>query len=58
VDPDGSREFSGAMGADRCTIKIYPELYHEIFNELEPDRAGVLADLGEWITKQLDGRSR
>ncbi|HEY7458406.1 MAG TPA: lysophospholipase [Xanthobacteraceae bacterium] len=58
VDPDGSREFAAAMRQDRCTIKIYPELYHEIFNELEPDRSRVLAELGEWITKQLEGGSR
>jgi alpha-beta hydrolase superfamily lysophospholipase len=58
VDPDGSREFAAAMRPDRCMIKIYPALYHEIFNELEPDRAAVLADLCGWITKQLEDRSR
>ena len=57
VDPDGSREFAAAMDPKRCTIKIYPELYHEIFNEKEPDRARVLADLCEWIGKQTEGGS-
>jgi alpha-beta hydrolase superfamily lysophospholipase len=58
VDPDGAREFAAAMAPDRCTIKIYPELFHEIFNEREPDRSAVLADLSDWIRKQTESRSR
>ncbi|MDB5987884.1 MAG: alpha/beta hydrolase [Nevskia sp.] len=42
------RVFARAGSADK-TLKIYDDLYHEIFNELPPDRARVLLDLGGWI---------
>jgi alpha-beta hydrolase superfamily lysophospholipase len=58
VDPDGAREFAAAMPPDRCTIKIYPDLFHEVFNELEPDRAEVLADLCNWVRAQTEGGNR
>jgi alpha-beta hydrolase superfamily lysophospholipase len=57
VDPDGAREFAAAMNPRRCTIKIYPKLYHEVFNELEPDRSRVLADLCDWVVRETEGRS-
>ncbi len=31
------------------TVHIYPELYHEILNELEADRARVSNDICEWL---------
>jgi alpha-beta hydrolase superfamily lysophospholipase len=34
------------------TLKRYDGLYHELYNEREPDRARVVADLFSW----LDGR--
>jgi alpha-beta hydrolase superfamily lysophospholipase len=58
VDPDGAREFATAMRPERCTIKVYPDLFHEIFNELELDRTEVLADLCNWVRKQTEGGSR
>ena len=30
-------------------VRIYPELYHEVFNELADDRARVLDDLTDWL---------
>jgi alpha-beta hydrolase superfamily lysophospholipase len=56
VDPDGSREFAAATASEFCTMKFYPALYHEVFNEVEPDRARVLADLCAWINQQSKGR--
>ena len=34
------------ISSEDKTLKIYPELYHEIFNE--PERETVLADMLEW----------
>ena len=35
----------------RCHLKVYPELYHEVFNE--PERAVVLDDVASWIEVRL-----
>lgn len=53
VDPEGSRQFAAAAPAGLCTLKIYDGLYHEIYNERPADRARVLADLKEWLTRKL-----
>lgn len=55
VDPHGSREFANAMPSGRVTLHWYAPLYHEVFNELEPDRSQVLGDLCAWIEKQIGG---
>lgn len=52
VDPEGAREFANAMPSGRVTLHWYASLYHEVFNEREPERAQVLGDLREWIAKQ------
>jgi alpha-beta hydrolase superfamily lysophospholipase len=57
VDPAGAREFASAAPEGRCTLKFYPSLYHEIFNELELDRARVLDDMCGWVDKQIEGGS-
>ena len=46
-----ARRRAGARGRRRP--HFYDDLYHEIFNEREPDRARVLDDLGAWIEQQL-----
>jgi len=33
------------------TLKVYPGLYHEVFNE--PERDQVLDDVVSWITERL-----
>jgi alpha-beta hydrolase superfamily lysophospholipase len=33
---------------------IYPGLYHEIFNESEPGRSRVIADLRNWLLARMD----
>jgi alpha-beta hydrolase superfamily lysophospholipase len=32
-------------------LTVYPELYHEVFNE--PERAAVLDDVASWIEARL-----
>ncbi|MHA1975885.1 MAG: alpha/beta hydrolase [Candidatus Hodarchaeales archaeon] len=39
--------------AEDSTLKVYPELYHEVYNELEVDRKVVLSDLKEWLDTHL-----
>ena len=43
-----------ASSSDK-TLKIYPGLYHEIFNERPDDRARVLADLCAWLDAHAGG---
>jgi alpha-beta hydrolase superfamily lysophospholipase len=35
------------VGSTDVHLKVYPELYHEVFNE--PERAVVLDDVVSWI---------
>lgn len=49
--PAGSEFLHAAAGSQDKTLKIYPELYHEIFNE--PERQQVLADLLAWVEQRL-----
>src|SRR5215210_5040310 len=53
VDARGSREFSAALPEGVGTLHWYDGLYHELFNEREPDRSGVLGDLAAWLEQQL-----
>lgn len=45
----GSEMVVKGVGSKDKTLKIYDELYHEIFNELPADRARVFKDLRDWI---------
>jgi alpha-beta hydrolase superfamily lysophospholipase len=47
TDPAGTRLLEVASGAPDQTVRWYPGLWHEIFNE--PERAGPLDDLREWL---------
>jgi alpha-beta hydrolase superfamily lysophospholipase len=58
VDPAGSRAFFAALPKGVGTLHEYPELYHELFNELEPDRSLVFADLRRWLEDQLAATAR
>jgi alpha-beta hydrolase superfamily lysophospholipase len=53
VDARGAREFSLALPDGVGTLHWYDGLYHELFNEREPDRSGVLGDLAAWLEEQL-----
>lgn len=51
VDPQRAKDFAAAAPAGLCTLKIYGGLWHEIYNEREPDRSRVLADLSAWAAR-------
>jgi len=57
VDPQGSREFAAALPPGHGTLHWYAPLWHEVFNEREPDRSRVLGDLQGWIASLLDAKS-
>ncbi|MGV0849308.1 alpha/beta hydrolase [Mycolicibacterium phlei] len=47
----GSRHLIECVGSDDAHLKVYPELYHEVFNE--PERDLVLDDVVSWIEAKL-----
>ena len=47
----GSREMFENAGSEDKTLKVYPGLYHEVFNEPEQDQ--VLADMSDWLEAHL-----
>jgi len=49
VDPAGSRAFASAAPPTVLTSRCFDALYHEIFNEAEPGRRQVLAQLKSWL---------
>jgi alpha-beta hydrolase superfamily lysophospholipase len=51
IPVDGSHRLVECVGSTDVELKIYPELYHEVFNE--PERAQVLDDVVSWITTRL-----
>lgn len=52
--PEGSRFLYETAGSTDKTLKIYPGLFHEIFNE--PERQQVFADVLSWCDQRLAGR--
>ena len=46
---DGTRAFYASCGAKDKTLKIYPDNYHELFNEY--DHLKVFADMEKWLTQ-------
>jgi alpha-beta hydrolase superfamily lysophospholipase len=51
TSPAGSREFHAHAGSADKTLKIFPGLYHEIFNE--PEKDAVLLDMADWLEAHL-----
>lgn len=49
--PEKNKEFFDRIGAQDKTWKLYPELYHQPFED--PDGDVVLADVFSWIEKRL-----
>ncbi len=58
VDPAGARAFASAAPQRKLEVHEYLRLYHEIYNEAEPDRSRVLADLVRWFDFRLDHPKR
>jgi alpha-beta hydrolase superfamily lysophospholipase len=48
---EGSRSLAREMAAEYASLRIYPGLYHEIFNE--PEQQQVFADLLDWLQSKL-----
>ena len=48
---EGSRIFHAGVGSTDKSLKLYPGLYHEIFNE--PERLAVLGDVAEWLEARI-----
>jgi len=51
VDARGTREFAKTLEASGSDLRIYPELFHEIFNE--PEHEAVFADVLAWLEERL-----
>jgi alpha-beta hydrolase superfamily lysophospholipase len=51
IPVEGSRHLVECVGSDDVHLKVYPELYHEVFNE--PEQALVLDDVTTWIESKL-----
>jgi alpha-beta hydrolase superfamily lysophospholipase len=53
VDPSAAAYVDARVGGDDHTVRIYPGLYHEIFNE--PEREQVIDDLLGWLEHHVPG---
>lgn len=49
--PEGSRELYNNVSSQDKTLRIYPQLYHEILNEAERDQ--VYGDIVEWLAVRV-----
>lgn len=52
VDASGSRDFARAAPPDRLAVHEFDGLYHELFNEAEPQRSRVLSVLETWLRRR------
>lgn len=55
ASPEGSKFLDANIGSSDKTLRIYPELYHEILNE--PEREQVLAEIEEWLAARFPSSS-
>ncbi len=53
VNPEGAKLVDQLAGSTDKTLKMYPGLYHEVFNEPEKDM--VIGDLTDWLKAHLAG---
>ena len=53
VDQDVTLKFAAKIQPDLMTLHTYPKLFHEVFNELPPDRKFVFQDFDRWLRCQL-----
>jgi len=52
VDTAVGQEVFSRLGATDKTLNVYPGLFHELFNERQPDRQRVLTDLTTWLNER------
>jgi alpha-beta hydrolase superfamily lysophospholipase len=52
VDPNGARMLYDTIGSSDKRIKVYDNLYHEVYNE--PERDQVLGDVEAWLEEHLN----
>jgi alpha-beta hydrolase superfamily lysophospholipase len=50
ADPEQGRRVFDRLGSEPKTLKLYPELFHEVLNE--SDRQRVYADLEAWLRER------
>jgi acylglycerol lipase len=50
-DPNGARMLFDAVASPDKTLRIYPGLHHEVFNE--PEREQVLGDVASWLGARI-----
>ena len=51
VSPRGSAAFAAAAPGGVVTVREWPGLFHEIFNE--PEQGDVLKALDDWLARKL-----
>jgi alpha-beta hydrolase superfamily lysophospholipase len=51
VSVEGSRRLVDSVGSSDVELKVYPGLYHEVFNE--PEQEQVLSDVVSWILNRV-----
>lgn len=49
VDPDGAQDFHNAVSSTDKELVIYPEKFHEIFND--PGHEEVFSDIRTWLAR-------
>lgn len=50
TDPRGSQEFLERVASTDTTLRLYPELWHDLLHE--PEKEQVTADLIEWLDRR------
>ena len=52
VGAEGTLAFAKTVNVPGSDVRVYPELYHEIFNE--PEQEAVFSDVLAWLEERLD----
>lgn len=50
---EGTKKVFAKIKSTDKTLKLYPGLYHEIFNEVPAERQKVLSDLRPWVLEHI-----
>ena len=52
TSPEGSESLHQAISSSDKQLKIYPELFHEIFNE--PEKLSIYGEMVQWLDQRID----